>query len=88
VWLHVAARLQQRKLQLPAEAQELLTASLQRQRPVAVVVGARGWFTSNEPQQLLPAGQLWQQGLLAAGWDVLLLEDEEKEVDAAVADDS
>jgi hypothetical protein len=33
------------------------------------------WFTQNAPQQLLPAAQVWQKGLLAAGWDVLVLED-------------
>jgi hypothetical protein len=51
--------------------------------PAAVGLGEGGdghgavvrWFTQNAPQQLLPAAQVWQKGLLAAGWDVLLLED-------------
>jgi hypothetical protein len=34
------------------------------------------WYSRNAPRKLLPAAQLWQQGLHAAGWHVLVLLEE------------
>lgn len=36
---------------------------------------AQAWHTSNDPQQVLPAALLWQRGLQAAGWSILLLQE-------------
>ena len=88
VLLCVQTALQQRgKVKLPADAQQLLTAAQHSQKPVAVIVdSARAsaaaiesaaywpWYTCNAPEQLLPGAQVWQQGLCAAGWDVLVLQ--------------
>jgi hypothetical protein len=89
VFLCVQVALQQRrKVKLPDDAQQLLTAALHSQKPVAVFVDSTcasaaaferaaywPWYTCNAPEQLLPVAEVWQQGLCAAGWDVLVLQD-------------
>jgi hypothetical protein len=42
----------------------------------AAIEPAAYWplYTCNAPEQLLPVARVWQQGLCAAGWDVLVLQ--------------
>jgi hypothetical protein len=59
--------------------------------PIAVFEAGTGpsglqqrWFTSSQPQQLLPLAQQWEHGLVCAGWRVLLLQLQQvEEADAA-----
>jgi hypothetical protein len=72
----------QRKLGLPRAVSSLVAEAVQQGVPVAVFVEPaesttvqphKAWCTSNAPRQLLPAAELLQRGLVAAGWAVVLL---------------
>lgn len=75
-----------RRLTLPAELLQLLQRCKAECRPVAIfdesqplpaqgtaVSCAHGWFTSSEPRLLLPSNAVWRDGLVTAGWSIVIL---------------
>ncbi|KAF8066274.1 RAA3 [Scenedesmus sp. PABB004] len=69
----------QRGATLPSGVAAQLAVCRERGAPVALAAAGQGplglgaWHTSSAPARLLPAAQLWVDGLAAAGWTTLLL---------------